>query len=220
MPKKKDIIYPYFLECCQYTKDAFWENIFENLSYGIPPYGTYISKKKLCCSYKNKQFSYDITKKDPKKMYEDIHSLLSGKVGILSQQEKCKKRLEFKQTEKDIRKSHKKWNDIRKKNMKELLIERYVLDLKTSHKLSIKQTKFLLALIIFALLFKIIFPKDIHYDNDKIHRIDGISIKNRKIVLRKKISQVVPEYSSCKPAPKKRLSDLWDKYIKQLRKVS
>ena len=44
MPIKKDIVYPGFIECLQFTEDIFWENIFEDLAYGKTPYGTYISK--------------------------------------------------------------------------------------------------------------------------------------------------------------------------------
>jgi hypothetical protein len=50
MPAKREIAYPVFLEACQYTEDAYWENIFEELAYGKAPYGTYISKDFLCCS--------------------------------------------------------------------------------------------------------------------------------------------------------------------------
>ena len=65
MPIKREIVYPIFLECCQFTDDKFWENVFEDLAYGKTPYGTYISKDFLCCSYKKKEFSYKIEKKLP-----------------------------------------------------------------------------------------------------------------------------------------------------------
>ena len=73
---KKEIIYPVFLECCQFTIDSFWENIFEDLAYGKTPYGTYINKDFLCCSYKDKEFSYKIERKDSEKLYKDIYNLL------------------------------------------------------------------------------------------------------------------------------------------------
>ena len=66
MTIKKEIIYPIFLECCQYTTDIFWENVFEDLSYGKTPYGTYITKDFLCCNYKEKEFSYKIEKNNQK----------------------------------------------------------------------------------------------------------------------------------------------------------
>ena len=63
---KKELLYPIFLECCQYTSDIFWENIFEDLAYGKTPYGTYVSKNFLICNNKKKNFSYKITFNDPK----------------------------------------------------------------------------------------------------------------------------------------------------------
>jgi hypothetical protein len=63
---KKEIIYPIFLECCQYADDTFWENIFEDLAYGKSPYGTYISKDFLCCGYKKKSLVTKLRKKTQK----------------------------------------------------------------------------------------------------------------------------------------------------------
>ena len=90
MPQKKELIYPFFLECCQFTKDLFWVTIFENLAYGEAPYGTYISKGYLCCSFKNKKFTYKIERKDAEILYRDIHNLLTNKVGILSRKQNKK----------------------------------------------------------------------------------------------------------------------------------
>ena len=96
MPIKKEIVYPIFLECCQYTTDIFWENVFEDLSYGKTPYGTYITKDFLCCNYKDKEFSYKIEKnKDTEQLYNDIFNLLSKKLGLLSQRDKIKKKIDF-----------------------------------------------------------------------------------------------------------------------------
>ena len=37
MPIKKEIIYPVFLECCEFSSDTFWANVFEDLAYGKTP---------------------------------------------------------------------------------------------------------------------------------------------------------------------------------------
>ena len=176
MPVKKEIVYPFFLECCQFACDSFWETIFEDLSYGIVPYGTYINKDYLCCSCKNKEFSYKIERKDPKLMYDEIYNLLSGKLGILSYKEKQRKRIDYNQLEKEIKESRQKWTDIKKKNIKDYLIEQYVIMMKKKHSLDISQTKFLLSLITLALVTKIIGTKDITYENGKIVDIRGIKI--------------------------------------------
>ena len=47
-----ELVYPFFLKCCEYTDDIFWKFVFEDLAYGKSPYGTYITKNFLCCNYK------------------------------------------------------------------------------------------------------------------------------------------------------------------------
>ena len=116
MPIRKEIIYPIFLECCQYADDTFWENIFEDLAYGKAPYGTYISKDFLCCNYKKKEFNYKIENKEASKMFDEVYNLLTKKLGLLSQKEKVKKRKAFIDAEESIKESRKNWSDIRKKN--------------------------------------------------------------------------------------------------------
>lgn len=220
MPLKKKIIYPFFLECCQFAEDTFWESIFENLAYGTTPYGTYINKGFLACNYKNKEFSYKIERKDPKTLYNDLYDLLKNRVGILSKKEKQKKRVDFHNLEKRIRNSRQKWCDIRKKNIKDLLIERYVIDMRNKYALSIKQAKYLLAVITIALVFKIITAKDITYEDDKITHIDGIEISKGKISLQRNIYDVDvgSSHSSTEEKTRKRLADQWPKYLKTLKK--
>ena len=185
MPIKREIVYPIFLECCQFTDDKFWENVFEDLAYGKTPYGTYISKDFLCCSYKKKEFSYKIEKKLPKDVYNDVYDLLTNKLGLLSPLEKSKKRKIFKDIEEDITESRKNWNDIKKKNIKELLIELYVTRMKNKHSLTLKQARYLLSIIFVGMIFKVITNKDVHYENGKIEHIDGIEISQKKIDVKK-----------------------------------
>jgi hypothetical protein len=218
MPAKNEIIYPIFLECCQFAEDTFWENIFEDLAYGKYPYGTYINKGFICCSYKGKEFSYKIERKDPRVLYDDLYGLFSTRLGILSQKEKLKKRLDFHEVEKNIKESRQKWSDIRKKNIKDLLIERYVIKLRRENSLSIKQAKYLLSLISLAILFKIITSKDITYEDDEIKNIEGIEIVNGKIVLKHSIYNIMPSSSPKITVVSKKMSDNWEKYLKQLAK--
>jgi hypothetical protein len=76
MPLKRDIIYPIFLKTVQYTEDSFWKDTFENLSYGICPIGSYISKGFICSSVKGKEFVFKFSDKDPQVIYNEIFRLL------------------------------------------------------------------------------------------------------------------------------------------------
>ena len=133
MPLKKEIVYPIFLECCQYTTDTFWENVFEDLAYGKTPYGTYISRDFLCCSYRKKDFSYKIERKETRKVYEEVHNLLVNKLGLISPQERVKQKKLFDEYENSMRFSRDSWSSIRKKSVKELLIELFVPRMKNKY---------------------------------------------------------------------------------------
>jgi hypothetical protein len=219
MPIKKEILYPIFLECCEFTNDIFWENVFEDLSYGKTPYGTYISKDSLCCNYKDKEFNYKIEKKDPKELYNDIYNLLSKKLGLLSQRDKLKKKIDFYNIEEEIKEGRKNWSSIRKKNIKDLCIEKYVIDMKNKYCLSTKQAKYLLSTIFIAMVFKVITSKDIHYENGKIQHIDGILLKKKQIILERDIYNSDNNYNNCIIIDSNLIFYNWDKYILSLKKM-
>ena len=218
MPIKKEIIYPVFLECCKFSTDSFWENMFEDLAYGKTPHGTYINKNFLCCSYKNKEFSYKIERKDPIELYTDIYNLLTKKLGMMSHMEKIKKRVDFEETESRIKEFRQDWGNIRKKNIKDLLVERYVIDMKNKHSLTVKQATYLLSIIFIAIVFKVITSKDIEYSDNKIQNIDGIEFTQKKIIIKRNIYDIDISFSPEIFMDKKLMADNWEKYLISLRK--
>jgi hypothetical protein len=188
MPLKREIIYPVFLECCQFTNDIFWENIFEELAYGRPPQGTYISKDFLTCSYKNKEFSYKIERKEPEILYNELYKLLTEKLLIVSQKEKIQSKILFDEMKKNIKESRLSWMSIRKKNVKDNLYEKYILEMKNKYQLSIKQCRYLFSLINVCNTFKTITSKDIIYENEKIIHIEGIEFEKGKILFQRSLT--------------------------------
>jgi|TARA_B110000259_G_scaffold49886_1_gene58559 hypothetical protein len=219
MPFKKEIIYPIFLECCQYSEDTYWQNIFEDLSYGLSPYGTFFSKDYLCCNYKKKEFNYKVEKKDSEKIYIEVYNLLTKKLGLLSQIQKIEKKKDFIHFEDSIKDTRKTWNDIRKKNIKELLIEQYAVKMKNKYFLSIKQSRNLLKVIIIALVLKIITSNDIHYENDSITKITGIKFEHKKIIYERNLYKIDVNFLPNIIIEKKIMSDNWDKYLKEAKKM-
>lgn len=217
MPVKREIVYPVFLECCQHADDIFWENVFEDLAYGKPPYGTYISKGFLCCSFKNKEFSYKIERKDCKILYDDIYNLLTEKLGILSHKEKAQKKLDFHELEKNIKQSRQEWCNIRRKNIKDIMYEKYVIDMKRKHSLSIKSCKYLLSVILLSIMFKTITAKDIVFKDDKIQSIEGIDFSKGKVVLKRPLCSFDEIVQEAEESSTKLFSENWEKYLKLLR---
>jgi len=220
MTNKHDIIYPIFMECCHFTNDIFWGTIFENLAYGKTPYGTYISKDFLCCKYKKKEFSYKIERKPADIVYEEVYNLLTNKVGILSQQEKLKKKKNLIEIENTLKDSRKNWNDIKKKNLKEILIELYVINIKNKYSLTINQTKYLLSILYIAIIFKVITNKDIEYKDGIIRNIKGIDFVNKQIIIERDLYKLETIFAPNIVMDKKLMADSWDKYLKDIKKIS
>lgn len=220
MPIKKEILYPVFLECLQFINDIFWENIFEDLAYGRTPYGTYINKEFLCCNYKNKEFSYKIEKKDPELLYNDIYTLLGKKLGILSSRDKTNRQIDFQNIENELKEGRKNWSNIRKKNIKDLLIEKYVLNMKDKYSLSYKQAQSLLSNIFTGLIFKVFTVKDIKYNDGIISEIDGITFSDKKFIIERNIYGNEIEFRKCIVVDKNSMSDNWDKFLTSLRKLT
>lgn len=218
MPVKKEILYPIFLECIAYVKNTFWENLFEELAYGKCPYGTFISKNFLCCSYKKKEFSYKIERKDPQIIYNEIYSILTTKLGLISHEEKMKQKKDFLETEDTLKNNDKIWSDIKKKNTKELLIELYVVRMKQKYSLSIKQSRYLLSIILISLVFKVILPSDINFYNGKIISINGIEFDTKQVKINHDLYNLETTLPSNISNDKKMMTDNWKTFFQKLNK--
>ena len=211
------LLYPIFLDCCKYTDDNFWKFIFEDLAYGKSPYGTYITKNFLCCNYKGKEFSYKIDlNKDSKILYDEIFNILHNKFGLLSQKDKLKCRKIF-NLQQNFTNDKDDWSSLRKKNIKIILIEKFVINKKKKHKLSFRQTRKLFSTILIGLIFKTISKEHIDYSNGDIQSIEGINFKDSKIILHTDIynSHSTPSFIV---KEEEFLSNLWPKYLTKLQK--
>jgi hypothetical protein len=221
---KRELIYPVLLECCQFTNDIFWQNIFEELAYGRTSYGIYISKNFICCSQKKKEFSYKIENKEPQIIFNELYNILKNKVGIQSHQERLNNRKAFNELEDETKNNMKNnWNSIKKKNMKELLIELYVTKMKNKYFLTLEQARYLISIIYIGILFKVIIPKrDINYSNGEILNISGIEFDRKKVILNRDIYSVeISDTISYQNEPQKQtMADMWNLYIRNLQKIS
>jgi hypothetical protein len=213
---KLEILYPVFLEASKHTEDLFWKQIFEDLSYGVSPYGSYFSKGFFCCSYKGKEFSYKVEGTDSVKIFEDIHGLLANKMGVTSSNDRARKIQDFERIRdeyQEIRNS--KWNCIKKKTSRDFIIENFIVDMKNLHSLSDSEARKLNAIINIGMLFKTITHKDIEYESGKIRAINGIEFQDSKVVFSTSSLQPVDSIVSIIFQEKETLSDIWRKYLKE-----
>jgi hypothetical protein len=112
----KELLYPFFIECCKFTHDKFWKNIFQELAYGITPYSTYINKDMLICNYKDKEFVYKIQKKEAEILYNEIVNIFKHKLGLLSHIEILSKKNDANNLHEHV--NYIDWSSIKKKNTK------------------------------------------------------------------------------------------------------
>lgn len=217
---KKELLFPFLLECCEHTDDEFWKDLFENLAYGICPYGTYLSKNFLCCSFKGKEFNYKLIRKESEILFEEIYDLLKNKLGITSLKEKLEnKKLvnNFETLNEDYKNN---WNMIRKKNIKDGLFLNFAIEKQKEFNLTTNETKYLLSIIRLFVIYKIISSKDIEYEDGKIISIKNIDFENRKVLVDENLlnktkenkEDIIFEDEKIKP------SKHWEKYINQLSK--
>jgi hypothetical protein len=200
--------------------DKFWENVFEDLAYGITPYGSYISNEAVSCKTKTGTISSVVIDKDNiQKTHDDIYDMFSNTLNILSPAERLETQNNFKRIEEDSKNTRDHWLDIKKKNIKDLLIDIFVVDMKAKHNISIQQTRYLRSIIHTAMLFKAIDGTDIKMENGNITSIDGIGFNHKKLELNLDLyTSGVTEPSSQNDTNTKSMSDMWDKYIVDLLK--
>lgn len=214
---KNELIYPFFIECCKYASDRYWKNIFQDLGYGITPYGTYINKDFLTCNYKDKEFVYKIQKKDPKEIYNELYHIFRTKLALMSREEIIQKKDDINSNLEDIN-SYDDWGSIKKKNLKEVMIERFVIDMKKTYNLTSKQSKNLVSIIFLGFVFKVFISSDVKVSEGKIESINGLEFSEGKIILQKNIYDIQVNVSPEIVMNRKVMSDEWEKFINLLKK--
>jgi hypothetical protein len=104
--------------------------------------------------------------------------------------------------------------------MKELIIELYVSRMKNKFSLSLFQARYLLSIIFMAIVFKVINSKDIDYRDGIIHNIEGIDFVKKQILVERELYKLETSFAPNIVMDKKLMADSWEKYIKDLKKIS
>tara|TARA_A100001015_G_C15029464_1_gene732355 strand:+ start:36 stop:707 length:672 start_codon:yes stop_codon:yes gene_type:complete len=213
------MMYPIFFDCCNFIDDIFWKSIFEELSYGRCPYGTYINKDFFCCNFKGKEFSYNIHASDDSyTVYMDVYDLLRSRLGLMSNSDKVAKRDKFIECEKSLKdEQYCNWNDIKKKNVKKFLVDDYIIRNKKKYTLNNKQCSHIMTVILLGLLFKTLV---IDCDDGRILSIEGIEFSDKNVQIDKKLLKNHDTHTA--PAiilEKPHLSNEWRKYVNNIKSL-
>jgi len=203
------VLYPVFAQCAtlccssETTEDYdFWKNLFYDLSYGKCPYGISLYKGSLSCYLKGKEFCYTLSEnKDPKKIRDDVMTLLRRRAGIVSDMEKTTERnrlIRHRRQENPPSSSGKReclapreeWNMVRKKMIRDTLLEQFVLVKARRYHLTPIICRRVLSLLIVGLMFKTVTAGSILYRDGFISRVSGFEFFPRKVIVAPSIFKV------------------------------
>jgi len=160
------ILFPIFFQCIKYTDNKYFKTIFENIGYGNLPIGIHITnsaiyfENKLICSINN----------NPKEIYDNMKTIMNT----------------FKK-ENDKEIIYETWNQIKKKSIKDVYIQNYLIEMQKKYNLTLTQIKKAYNFITIALLLKLLDKEDLDYQNNKINKIRNISFEYKKIYLKNEI---------------------------------
>ena len=179
---KEVLRFPSFLELSLRHSNTFWSSVFKNLAFGRAPYGCYITSSNfLVCNTKAHAFSFSLIdeQKDINQMGNELINTLTCKMNFMSTSDRLRKHLRFKNVKKEIKEKFLSgsWLDIRKKKIKDLCIEIFVLKMCEKLFQSTSWCKRLLSSIIICFMFKRIDPTSVVYEHGEILDIMVLKIK-------------------------------------------
>ena len=92
--------------------------------------------------------------------------------------------------------------------------------MKTKHQLSIKQAKYLISIILIAIVFKVITATNIDYSDGRINSIEGIDFIKKQMIIKHDLYSLEVNFAPHIFVDKKTMSDNWEKFLENLRKIS
>ncbi len=173
---------------------AYWSNLFENLAYGITPYGivldtdahtltTHIKSVAHTCAFDNV---------DAKQCYRTVYEFLYTVAQIRSNRQHV---LQNQMLANAYMNQTTAWLDIKKKYIKELLLYNYVIELTHKYRLAKYQMRLLMSNIMLWFQFKLLTKYDVEYDavRCRIRHIKDLFItKTGQVRLNRSLDDILP----------------------------
>jgi hypothetical protein len=92
--------------------------------------------------------------------------------------------------------------------------------MKNKYLLSSKQAKYLISIILIALVFKVITSNSIDYNNGRINSIEGIDFAKKQVIIKSNLYSLEVNFAPHIFVDKKTMSENWEKFLENLRKIS
>jgi hypothetical protein len=201
MAKYSILKYPRLLELSLRQENSFWSTIFENLAYGKSPYGCYVTNSNfLVGKNKGSPFTYDLnaTDKSLDTLNSEIKYVLTTNLNLMSKGDKVLKIDNFNRLrQKEIQHFRsQQWQDIRRKSIRDILLEMFVVKLSKIHSLSFSSTQRLISSLIIAFMFKRISNENVKVENFEIVDIKGLTFGRHDNTVSDDCSQREPNLRS------------------------
>ena len=130
---------------------------------------------------KGKEFVYKFIDKEPGRIYTDVSRILKEKLNILSKNDRKVMLNEFEEVERSIQQvKQSDWNDIKKKSLKDILFQNFLIRMKQSHELRDVQVRCVYNAINLGLMLKSIKTTDVVYEDCEIKEIKGFHFSKGK----------------------------------------
>lgn len=161
-----------FEECCDYTLDPFWKEIFFNCSIGKFPTGMYLINNGK--QIKAGEFIYDV-KEDPEEMTTVCMNIFKNVLKIKSSQDKEENVKNFKLVQEDSKyKVEDEWSEVKLKSLKDKKMYDYLLFLQEKYNLNKDEIEELNNVLKINILLKKIQTKDFTFNDGKIQNIEKL----------------------------------------------
>lgn len=157
----RELLYPIFMQVYLLCENVFWKSIFNDIAHGDMPYEIFIDDEYLY----TKDITYYYKDKPLKTLETDIINIYNSTIFSTD---------EIEQLDALLYQEFDSWRTIKKKSVKDVLIEKYILLMGRQFNIPMKKLQKIYKLIILAINFKIISNHDIHY-NTGTHYIDKIT---------------------------------------------
>jgi hypothetical protein len=157
----RELLYPIFMQVYLLCENVFWKSIFNDIAHGDMPYEIFIDDEYLYA----KDITYYYKDKPLKTIETDIINIYNSTIFTDN---------ELEQMDSMLYQDFDSWTNIKKKSVKDVLIEKYILLMGKQFNIPMKKLQKIYKLIILAINFKIISNHDIYY-NTGTHYIDKIA---------------------------------------------
>lgn len=204
---------PIFLKIAEETEDEFWKCLMMNFAYEKCPYGVVMEEPYVFCRFKGNEFNFNFERvDDPHEAFITLKHYLQTNLHIESTRDHFEK---YTHMSSWMCYRGVEWVDIKKKSIKELLLQNYVIQQKQHHQLSLRQCKKLLSTLLIGIQFKRISNHDIQYNPTEmvIEHIDGVTFEESKVIVPNVVEHTKLEIESSISQSKVNLWEAWDKYI-------